>query len=368
MSRFVIACGGTGGHLSPGIAIAESLSERGHGCVLVVSRKDVDSRLLRKYPKLSYVKLPGAGFSKRPRLFLRFVLGELRGIAFAFRFLHQEKPACIVGFGGFITATMALAGFILGYPVVLHEANRRPGRTTRVLSGLAQRIYLPPGVRLKSLPAMTGREMGFPVRREIRRLPVELAREKLEVPRAGKLLVVLGGSQGAHALNAWVAEAFGRLAEAGVNVLCLCGPARSGEGTLRRTGQGGESRVAVFKTFCDEMAAVFSSADLIVSRAGAGSIAEIIRCGVPAILVPFPFAADNHQEANARYVERQGAAIVVEQDKLDSLTREVLDTIGNDWLLQRMRDNLSRMDEEDVSERMAEDIEKVASESAEVSA
>ena len=143
MSTFIISCGGTGGHLSPGIALAEGLIERGHTCYLVISNKDVDSRLIRNYSHLKFIRIPGVGFSFSLRGLLGFAREQLRGLAFAVKLLRKVKPDMVIGFGGVTTVGIAVAAYLLGCPVVLHEANHRAGKAIRFLSvSNAMRFFL----------------------------------------------------------------------------------------------------------------------------------------------------------------------------------------------------------------------------------
>ena len=204
MSTFAISCGGTGGHLSPGIALAERLAAKGHRLTLLISKKEVDSRLISKYPQMETLVSPGAGFSLTPSKLTKFVFSQMAGFFSALNFLRQNRPDVIVGFGGFMTVGITVAGYFRGIPVVLHESNRKPGRSVRLLSGFARRIYLPPGVQLRGLPPQALRHCGFPVRQEIRALPRDAARRRLGLPVDGIVLLVLGGSQGARPLITWL--------------------------------------------------------------------------------------------------------------------------------------------------------------------
>lgn len=330
--------------MSPGIAIAQGMIEAGHTCKLMISAKDVDSRLIANYPNLPFVRVPGVGFGWAPAAFANFQFQQIRQLIFAFRFLRAEKPDAILGFGGFLTVGAVLAGSALRIPIVLHEANRMPGRAIRLLSGFATRIYLPDGVRLKGLPPKTIRHVGYPVRKDIRRIPREAARRKLGFQPGGKLLLVMGGSQGAAALNSWVSAQFGSLAEEGINILCVSGLNKGAGGEVEHVTRKGQVMKALFMPFCDDMSVVMSASDLVVSRAGAGSIAEFIRCRLPSILVPYPHASDDHQFANAQRLEQQGGTVVLPQKSIEGLLKEVLDLIFNDWMLTRMRHNLERLD------------------------
>ena len=360
MSKFLISCGGTGGHLSPGIALAEGLAARGHAAVLLVSQKKVDARLLEKYPHLRFERMPGTGFSLHPGQFLRCVVSQARAFVFCVRQVRAMRPDGLVGFGGFTSAPIVVAGRLLGVPVALHESNRVPGLAIRTLGRLAQRVYLPPGIRLPGIRPAATRHVGLPVRREFTRQPPAAARAALGLDPHQKVLVILGGSQGSGALNDWVRAHVASLAAEGIQVYCVTGLGKGRDGGSMFTSKTGASVRAEFVAFSDRIGALLSAADLVVSRAGAGTLAELIRCETPAILVPYPQAADDHQRANAAFFERQGGGIVVEQTGLAGLRAEVLDMMFNESLLRQFRGNLQRMDRANSLELMVHDLEQLA--------
>lgn len=368
MSRFVIACGGTGGHLSPGVSLAESLIALGHEVVLIVSRKTIDARLLEKYPHLRFETAPGVGLGGSPLGVFRFVFSQLHALVFAAGFVRRYRPDVYVSFGGFLTFGMAVVCRLVGVPVALHEANRVPGRAVRLLSGLAARVYLPPGVKIGGLPPAALRHAGFPVRNEIVPLDRTSSRAALGMPATGRMVLVLGGSQGAATLNDWADRSLEKLAAAGVSLLCVTGPGKS-EGRMdERRLPDGRRVVFRFIPFCDRMAEALSAADLVVSRAGAGSIAEFTACRTPAILVPYPFAADNHQEENARFFELQGGGFRLPESAAERLSDETLALLGNEPLLARFRQNLSRMAPEQDRRAMVEELVELARERSGVGA
>jgi len=400
MTSVVISCGGTGGHLTPGIALAEGILARAEKVetatrvTLLISQKKIDARLSERYPQFRFVAVPGAGFSWAPLRLLRCVVSQVQGLFFCLKLLACEKPSVVVGMGGFTSAGVAVAARLLGIPLALHESNRVPGLATRTLGRLAARVYLPEGVRLLAVRSTRIRHVGLPVRREISPKPRSAACERLGLDPKRPVLAIFGGSQGAGPLNDWAETHLGALAAEGVQVYCVTGPGK-GEPRVRElpvTPKGSDSALtglqqlttarrlrpscagrqearqikqsatAIFVPFCDDVATLLSAADLVVSRAGAGTIAELIRCATPAILVPYPHAADDHQRANAAFFEKRGGGVVVEQSELGRLKREVIDTIFNEWLLHRLRSNLRRMEREDATSAILDDLETLVRE------
>ncbi|MDA0347236.1 MAG: UDP-N-acetylglucosamine--N-acetylmuramyl-(pentapeptide) pyrophosphoryl-undecaprenol N-acetylglucosamine transferase [Verrucomicrobia bacterium] len=344
MAKILIVCGGTGGHLTPGIAIAEELTLRRHHCTLVVSRKKVDSRLIRNYPMMEFIEAPGAPFAWRPVALVRFIWVQITAFIFALRLLSQKKPDLILGFGGFVSAGIALPGCMKGIPFALHEANRVVGRSNRLLSRFASKIFLPKGVVFRGIQISKIQYAGLPLRKEFVPMIKETARELLGISPSGKLLVVFGGSQGASSLNNWAKDNAKALAERGISIYCLIGMNKDIPiETDFDTASWGVVK-AWYVPFSDNMPAVLSAADLVVSRAGAGSIGEIIRCRVPSVLVPYPFARDDHQSANAEYVARQDAAHVLEDSQLDSLFDLVIRLLFEESENKRLKENLNSMD------------------------
>lgn len=358
MSNFLIVCGGTGGHLAPGIAVATELQNRGHNCSLVVSYKQVDRRLLQKYPYLEYIRMPGTYFSWKPWQFIKFIFLFCSGLSYSLRFLPRFSPDVVIGFGGFTTVSIGLVSRVLGYPLVLHEANRKAGKTTKLLRGLARRIYLPKGMSRDGFAFRTVKNIGYPLREEMYPLPKREAKEALGFIADQPLLLVLGGSQGASSLNDWIEENIEEIGALGVGMVVITGMGKGKDRIYKTKDMEKDFLVAQFMQFTDEMPLLLSAADLVVCRAGAGTLAELIACQVPSIMVPYPHAADNHQLANAVFHEKQGAGVVVEESNIDMLTEEVKRLIYNPKLLYRMRKNLERLGLQNARVELVEDLER----------
>jgi UDP-N-acetylglucosamine--N-acetylmuramyl-(pentapeptide) pyrophosphoryl-undecaprenol N-acetylglucosamine transferase len=359
MSNYIISCGGTGGHLSPGIALAEGLTERGHTATLLISQKRVDARLIEKYPHLRFVPIPGSPFTYAPLGLLRFLVSQTKGFWVSMKLVQTLRPAGIVGFGGFTTAAIIIAGKLRGVPVALHEANRVPGRAIRSLSRFARRVYLPPGIALSGTKPDVIRHAGLPVRREITRIPREDACRQLGLDPARKVLAIFGGSQGATVLNDWARRELPQLANAGIQLYCVTGLGKGVAEVMNLTASDRSAVAAVFVPFCDHVAVLLSAADLVIGRAGAGSIAELLRCETPAILLPYPHAADNHQRANATWFEAQGAGLVIEQTKTVELSREVFALLADEVRLHAIRVHLHRLDHSATLKFILDDLESL---------
>ena len=356
-ARIIFVGGGTGGHLAPCLAVATRWQAAGHGAEVVISRKPVDARMAAAHPELPVITAPGAGWSGGLGGRLQSIRQGLLGLIFAGRHLRRSRPRAVFGFGGFLTGIYAAAARLTRTPLVLHEANRVPGRAIRSLARGATRLYLPAGVKLARVAPMRIREVGVPLRPSVQHIPKADVRQKLAIPRWDKVLLVLGGSQGAASLTQWTRDHLDALFARGIHVICLTGMKGGPGETVRGEGPSGCQVEARFLPFSDNMAELLSVADVVVSRAGAGSIAEIIRCIVPAILVPYPHAADDHQRANATYLERRGGAVVVQPEALDTLWEEVHQLIHYDRLLERMRGNLRALAREDAAGVILHDLE-----------
>lgn len=353
---FVIACGGTGGHLTPGIALAEEFLARGHKCVLIVSKKLVDQSLCSAYPNISFVQFPGIGFSKKIYTWPKFLYFLLKNFFKAIHLLKRLQPSAVIGFGGFTNAGIMLSAYLLRKPCFLHEANQVVGKAIRYLSRIATKVYLPEGVALPSISLNKQAILGFPLRKEFQKKDKKASRQQLNINTYQKLLVVLGGSQGALCLNKWVLDNFKQLTAHNINIICVTGIGKHPQRTLEVPQEDAISKVT-FIPFSHNVSALFSAADLVIGRAGSGTIAELIQCETPSILIPYPQAADNHQLANALNLEQRGGCLVLEQKYMYRLLDETLHLITNDDLLNDMRQQLQHIQTPHVARQLADDIE-----------
>jgi UDP-N-acetylglucosamine--N-acetylmuramyl-(pentapeptide) pyrophosphoryl-undecaprenol N-acetylglucosamine transferase len=318
----VIAGGGTGGHLFPGLALADELGTRGWPAAFVGTASGLEAR---EVPAAGYPFAAVPGRQVRGGGLMRAAAGVpalVRGVIDAGGLLGRWKPRLVVGVGGYASVAVVLAAKLRRLPTVLLEQNTIPGAANRVLGRLATRVCLGFAEAAVFFPRGRGLHTGNPVRREVLR-----ARDRACHRRPGVL--VAGGSQGAHRLNQAMVEAMGRLGGKGsFDLTHLTGDADHAaiRAAYERLGVG--ARVEAFRR---DMGAAYGEADLVVSRAGAMSCAELTAVGLPSILVPYPYAADDHQRHNAEALVRAGAASMVLDRDLDgaSLAQILLDLLAD---------------------------------------
>ncbi len=312
--KILIACGGTGGHLFPGIAVAEALRARGHEVMLLISEKKVDAEASAKYSHLRFETVPAV--AKPPTLsprMLPFLCKTWGSIARCKSILRSFGADAVLGMGGFTSLPPVYAGHKLGLKTFIHDSNARPGRANVLTSRFCTQVFLGLEAAKTFFPERETVTTGTPVRPEIMNLPSrEQAADTFALDPNKTTVLVTGGSQGARRLNELSAEAAAKL-PAETQVLHIAGALdfeRVSEIASDRTGHK-------VLGFCDQMPSAYALADLVIARSGASSLTEIAIAGHPSILVPYPFAADDHQTRNAEVFAEAGAAKLVQERDLD---------------------------------------------------
>jgi UDP-N-acetylglucosamine--N-acetylmuramyl-(pentapeptide) pyrophosphoryl-undecaprenol N-acetylglucosamine transferase len=316
--RVIIAGGGTGGHLFPGIAVAERLKTLRSDCEVfhLCTEREIDGRELAR-AGLPFEALPSASLRFSPTLMIKFPFRSCAALRRSIRRLRDFRPDAVVGVGGYGCFWPLVAGKIRNVPVLLLEQNVLPGRANRALAHVANEICVQWPASAKYFEGGAGiYHTGNPLRGSVREVPKADAREALGLDRGTKTLAVMGGSQGAHAVNAFVADnASSLVARAqAVQVIHITGPADV-QSVKDAYAKAGLSK-AIVLPFTDKMAEVYCAADLVICRAGGTTIAEATALGVPLVLVPYPHAANNHQYYNAAEVMSSGAGMLIEEPSL----------------------------------------------------
>jgi UDP-N-acetylglucosamine--N-acetylmuramyl-(pentapeptide) pyrophosphoryl-undecaprenol N-acetylglucosamine transferase len=304
-AAFVMAGGGTGGHIIPALAVARELRSRGHRAVFIGTRRGMEAKLIppAEFP-LEWIEIGGlknVGFRRTVATLAELPLSVWQ----ASRILDREKPAAVFSMGGFVAGPVLLAALWKRIPVVVMEPNAVPGFTHRNLARFIARALVSFPETARWFPSAAPEVTGLPVREEFFAI-------QAKPPGKTLTLLITGGSQGSRTLNRAAAESWPLWKSGAVRLIHQTGAAAYEDlaPKFRAARMQGE-----IKPFIDDMPGAFAAADLVVSRAGMGAVSEIAAAGKPSILVPFPGASDQHQLHNARALERAGAAkLIADQD------------------------------------------------------
>ena len=306
----MIMAGGTGGHVFPALAVANELRKQGVPVIWLGTRQGIEARLVPEagYP-VEWIQVSAVrGKGLATRLKAPFVI--LNACLQAMRVLRRIKPCAVLGMGGFAAGPGGLMAWLMRIPLLIHEQNAVPGMTNRLLAMITRRVMVafPAAFRKKT------RHVGNPVRESILSLPAP--EQRFTAHNDALRVLVLGGSLGAARLNEVLPQALAQI------------PANSRPQVIHQTGRQHEESCqqhydqhevdADVRAFIDDMEQAYAWADLVVCRAGAITVFELAATGVGSILVPYPHAVDDHQTANARYLEQAGAAIICQQQDLEA--------------------------------------------------
>lgn len=398
----LIACGGTGGHLFPGIAVAEALEKRGHQVLLLISEKKVDAQASKKYGMLNFITVPA--IAKPPTLSLRMIpfLFRLRkSIKQCRKIIKDHECDVVLGMGGFTSLPPIYAGKKLRRATYVHDSNALPGKANRITARWCRHVLL--GLEAAS-PYFKKKKVivtGTPVRRELTApLRQDRARVTFSLPSDGKAVLIMGGSQGAKHLNTLVVKTAKALQKINLppkstpqssekhkaGAVTAAQPMGPPDATTTRsaqlktravkaakvmpktrflhiTGTGDFDRVSErakdiegYKvlSFCDDMASAYAACDVAICRAGASSMTELSYAGMPSILVPYPYAADDHQTFNAEVFEKAGAAILRQESDLDAstLVTDLTQILQDDSVHSAMSQHANNLAVKDAAEQI----------------
>jgi UDP-N-acetylglucosamine--N-acetylmuramyl-(pentapeptide) pyrophosphoryl-undecaprenol N-acetylglucosamine transferase len=346
--RFLIAAGGTVGHVAPALAVAEVLRLRGGLVTFAGSPDRVEARLV---PEQGY-EFDAFSISGLPReASLEFVRAAGRALAapIACRdILHRRKPDAVLGAGGYVAGPMVLAARLERIPCALTEADAHLGLANRLAAPLAERVFLalPLGQQGEKY-----RAVGRPIPATSRALDREEARNRLGLEADGRVVLVFGGSLGARLLNDLALDAW---ADSGPAVVHLCGERDYPE------LQGRASRPDyILQPFTSEIGVAYGAADIVLARAG-GSVWELAAAGLPAVLVPGAFATGQHQEKNARWFADAGGAVVVPETEADRAPGVVEELLGDADRLAAMATAMRAVAKPDAAEEIADELVSLA--------
>ena len=346
--RFLIAAGGTAGHVLPALAVAEELEKRGASVTLAGRPDSVEEQLARS-AGLEFDAFPVEGLPRRVGVDLvRALARDLVAPLACVRILRRRRPAAVLGAGGYVGGPMVAAAGVLRIPAAQMEADAELGLANRLAAPFAKRVFCAFPLEGRQEPQY--RVVGRPIPARSRAPAQAEARAAFELRADGPVLLVFGGSQGSRVLNEAALTAF---AESGPAVLHLAGERDFPE--LDRRPRRDDYRLLALTV---QFGAALAASDLVVARAG-GSVWEVAAAGRPALLVPYPHATADHQARNAQYFEQGGGAVVVAEDKLD-LRRQVEELLGDPVRLGAMSESMLALAKPDAAEVVAEELMELA--------
>ena len=330
MKRLILTTGGTGGHIFPALAVAESVREMAPDCrmLFVGGQRGPEGEWVRR-AGIDFVSLPAQGVVGRGLKSVATAWWLGRSLFQSWRLLRSFRPDVVLGLGGYAGFSCTMAATLMGIPAAIHEQNSVPGVTNRVLAKRVDKVLVSfKGMDAPAFSTPGAVLTGNPVRAEIRRLRDE--------PRVlGRNILIVGGSQGASALNRFVLRELDGLKHLGLAIWHQTG---KDEFEAVRAVYAEKYPQARVEPFITDMHEAYRFADLVICRAGATTIAELTAAGKPSILVPFPYATHDHQLNNARSLEKAGAALMFQQRQLDELNLSA--ALGD---LFQMPETLARM-------------------------
>ena len=349
--RLIITGGGTGGHLFPGISLAQAMIRTYPGCevLFIGTERKVDKTALADLGFTSMAIKSQGIKGKSLTAKIKALLQQPAALFEAVKIIKSFEPDLVFGVGGYVTGPVILAARLLGVKTCIHEQNSIPGLANKLLGYIAHRIFVSIPGSEKYFPAGKTVLSGNPVRSTIIKAAHRILPKKEQEPLT---LLILGGSQGARRLNSLILEAADK---------CLANLGQK-PNIIHQTGEHDEILVqkkydelginARVQAFFKDMAEIYSQADLVVSRAGATTLAELTVFHKPVILVPFPYAADNHQEINGRYLVAAGGGLIFKQSELDGkkLGMEIKKLLADKKLLAVMGKNSGKVAKPEATE------------------
>ncbi|MGB5685609.1 MAG: undecaprenyldiphospho-muramoylpentapeptide beta-N-acetylglucosaminyltransferase [Candidatus Electrothrix sp.] len=349
--RIIITGGGTGGHLFPGIALATALQQKYPGCeiMFIGTQRQLDKKTLAGFDfqqeSIACMGLKGMGLKHRIKSLLSLPVAVLE----SWKIIKRFQPDLVFGVGGYVTGPVLLAARLCSVPTCIHEQNSIPGLANRMISHFVSRIFVSiPGEY--PFPEQKTVVAGNPVRQEI----LAAAERRQQEVGSPLTLLVMGGSLGAHRINMLMLDVAAQLDEQQKKTVQLIHQTGTADEKKVRDGYAAAGVKAEVKAFFTDMASLYSQTDLVLARAGATSLAELSVMGLPAVLIPYPYAADDHQAKNAEYYVAEGGAVMYRESALDAelLGKILSQLLGDIDKLKKMARAMKNMGQPEATQRI----------------
>lgn len=356
--NILVAAGGTGGHITPGIAIANMLKEKGNRVIFVGTERGMEIDLVPKAGyEIKYIHAKGLNRGASIKN-IKSILELIKGISDVKKIIKEEKIDIVIGTGGYVTAPAMIAALKLKIPTMIHESNALPGKTTSWLSSKVDVVAVGFEEALKKLPkAKNAIYTGNPTKIK-NALSQKEAKEKIGVNKP--LVLVFGGSQGAKKLNETMIEMINTSKIEDYQIIYATGPKHYDEIISKIKVENENVKI---ERYIYNMEEIMEASDLAVCRSGALTVTELGVVGLPAILIPYPLAAENHQYFNARTIEDKNAGIIIEEKDLtvEVLKYKIEKILKDKESLRKMQKNAKREEMKNAIEKIEQEIDKIKS-------
>lgn len=352
--KIIFTGGGTGGHIFPAIAIADELKNNFENVsILFVGAKGRIEEKIVPANNYELKTLDIEGFNKRNILgVIKLPVKFLKAVRYCKKILFDFKPDVVVGTGGFASAPTMYTAIKKKIPSVLQEGNSYPGKVTKYLAGKATKVIVSFDETKNYLKRNDNViKISYPVRNSLTKTDKNEALNYFSLNNGYKTLFIFGGSQGAKGINDVIKNYVKKLYDENINLIWQTGKASFEE--ISKLCKPYEDKIKIFE-FIDNMKYAYSSSDLVICRSGISSIMELSFLKMPAILVPFPFSTDNHQEKNAETLEKNKSCILLKQNELESkLFNTIISTIVDNDKLNNLSENISKFSDPDSAKKIA---------------
>lgn len=346
--RIIITGGGTLGHVYPALAIADRLREKAEILFIGTTAKIEKEVIQKEGFNFKGVNVQGwTGKKDSPKFITKLLVGFLLGL----KYTKEFKPDVVIGMGGFASVPTVLAAVLFRIPTLIHEQNTIPGKANRLLAKLVDKVAISFTDSVAYLPAGKIELTGNPIRLAMGNIPKQEALNKLGLAPDKFTLLVFGGSKGAHRINEVMLQTIRLLPEAQIQVIWATG--KADYAGIKESTEKLPIKTVV-KEFFFEMAICYAAGDLVICRAGATTLAEIIACNLPAILIPYPYATDNHQEYNAKLLVEKGVVMMIKESEIsvERLTKGILALAQNRHKLNAMAGNYQTLMTKDATQNV----------------
>lgn len=359
--RIIITGGGTGGHTYPVLAVANEIRQRINDAeiLFIGTERGIEAKAVPAAGlPIKFIK--AGGISLQPLKLIKFFTDNSLGLFQALSVYNSFKPDFVLASGGFVSAPVVAAAALKGIPSILMESNVLPGKTNKLLSRWAKKVLVSFDESRKYLPKAKVFVTGNPIRKEIMERTREEGCEILNLSPEKFTLLITGASQGAKSVNDAVLEALPQWNGRQWQILHLVGRKNYEEvnNAAKKAAMGFDAEYRCID-YTEDMASVYAVSDLVVARSGASTMSEITARGIPAILIPYPFAADNHQEKNARLVEEHGGAVVIlDKDVKENLRSQVLLLAESGEKLKKMSESMRKLGKPEALDNIIKELEE----------